>query len=203
MISGDARKRNFTGAVPDPDKSFWGPNDTTQLALAEKAIGFNCLNYHPGFVTEGSLEYHYIRNKTFTDQECTDGLRLEVMFPSCWNGKDLSSENHKSHIQFPELVENGKCPDGFTTRVPVLFYETIFDIAQFSNYSGRFVLANGDFTGYGYHGDFVAGWNVTFLQQALGEFPLQSFVGAVPLSRDQQPPEVLICPHFRQLSFPT
>ena len=113
------------------------------------------------------MQVHYIRNKTFTDEECPDGLRLELMFPSCWNGKDLTSENHKSHIQFPPLIKTGDCPDGFPVRMPVLFYETIFDIKQFNNHSGRFVLANGDFTGYGYHGDFIAGWDPEFLQEAL------------------------------------
>jgi Domain of unknown function (DUF1996) len=169
MISGDPRQRNFTLPTPDPPTSFWTANDTTQSALAQKATGFNCLNYYtPGVVPEGSREYHYIRNKTFTDENCPDGLRLEVLFPSCWNGKDLTSENHKSHIQFPELVQTGACPAGFPVRMPVLFYETIFDIKQFKGYPGRFVLANGDFTGYGYHGDFIAGWDQEFLQNALG-----------------------------------
>ena len=195
MISGDTRQRNFTLPIPDPPKSFWGPEDTTQAALAQKAIGFNCLSHSPGFVTEGALEYHYIRNKTFTDEECRDGLRLEVMFPSCWNGKDVTSDDHKSHIQFPELVENGACPDGFPVRMPVLFYETIFDIAQFSDYSGRFMLANGDFTGYGYHGDFIAGWNDTFLQQALGKYLfLQSMysTGVPQCSRSSLSPAISI-----------
>jgi hypothetical protein len=168
MISGDARQRNFTLPIPDPPESFWTANDTTQSALAQKAIGFNCLNYYTkGFVTEGSREYHYIRNKTFTDENCPDGLRLEVLFPSCWNGKDITSSNHKSHIQFPELVQTGACPSGFPVRMPVLFYETIFDINPFKDYPGRFVIANGDFTGYGYHGDFIAGWDPEFLQKAL------------------------------------
>jgi hypothetical protein len=145
--------------------SFWTANDTTQLALAQKAIGFNCLNYHAS--PEGSLEYNYMRNKTFIDEKCPDGLRLELSFPSCWNGKDLTSENHKSHIKFPKLGQTGDCPDGFPVRMPVLFYETIFDVNVFKNYSGRFVLANGDLEGYGYHGDFIAGWNTTFLQDAL------------------------------------
>jgi hypothetical protein len=165
MISGDTRQRNFTLPIPVPPMSFWTANDTTQLALAQKAIGFNCLNYYAS--PEGSLEYNYMRNKTFIDEKCPDGLRLELSFPSCWNGKDLTSENHKSHIKFPKLGQTGDCPDGFPVRMPVLFYETIFDVSIFKNYSGRFVLANGDLEGYGYHGDFIAGWNTTFLQDAL------------------------------------
>src|SRR4051812_23501771 len=105
MISGDTRQRNFTLPIPAPPMSSWTANDTTQLALAQKAIGFNCLNYHTS--PEGSLEYNYMRDKAFIDEKCLDGLRLELSFPSCWNGKDLNSENHKSHIQFPKLGQTG------------------------------------------------------------------------------------------------
>jgi len=167
MISGDARQRNFTLPIPDPPESLWTANDTTQSALAQKAIGFNCLNYTKGFATEGSRQYHYIRNKTFIDENCPDGLRAELVFPSCWNGRDLTSANHKSHMQFPELVQTGACPPGFPVRMPVLFYETIFDVKQFRDYPGRFVLSNGDATGYGYHGDFIAAWDPDFLQNAI------------------------------------
>lgn len=139
----------------------------TQEALVAKAIGFNCLNYTQGYETEGAMVYHYLRNKTFLDAECLDGVRFELEFPSCWNGKDLDSEDHKSHILYPNLIKTGVCPDGFNVRTPVLFYETIWDTYHFVNYTGTFVIANGDPLGYGYHGDFISGWNQSFLQQAV------------------------------------
>ncbi len=107
MISGDTRQRNATIPVPDPPMSLWGPSDKTQLALSQKSTGFNCLNYALNashdliYPAEGAMEYHYIRNKTFMDATCWDGLRLELQFPSCWDGQNLTSANHKSHIQFP------------------------------------------------------------------------------------------------------
>lgn len=171
MISGDARQRNATIEIEadNTDKlmSFWNASDTTQLALSQKAIGFNCLNYTDGFATEGSLMFHFIQNRTFMDAQCLDGLRLELMFPSCWDGKNLDSENHKSHVQFPEFVKTGSCPEGFKVRLPVLFYETIFDIHAYANYSGQYVLSNGDATGWGYHGDYIAAWDEGVLDSAV------------------------------------
>lgn len=34
-------------------------------------------------------------------------MRAETYFPACWNGKDLDSDDHKSHVSFnlpPSLV---------------------------------------------------------------------------------------------------
>lgn len=164
MISGDARQRNFTLPTPVPEKSFWKAEDMTQLALAQKSLGFNCLRYDDG--AEEALIRFGLPEKSFIDT-CYSGLRLEVQFPSCWNGKDLDSRNHKDHVQFPNLLKTGECPEGFNIRLPVLFYETIYAVADFVKYDGVYTLSNGDPTGFGYHGDFINGWDVDFLQEAL------------------------------------
>ena len=165
MISGDNFQRNFTLPVPDPPKSDWTAKDETQSALAQKAIGFNCLNYNAA--PEGSLYRHFLPDKNYLDENCLDGVRFELMFPSCWNGKDVDSPNHKSHVAFPNLVMTGTCPEGFETQLPSLFYETIWNTQNFKGIDGQFVIANGDPTGYGYHGDFMMGWDPDFLQQAV------------------------------------
>jgi len=89
------------------------------------------------------------------------------MFPQCWNGKDVDSHDHKSHVAFPLLVMTDECPEEFPVRLPGLFYETMFETNAYVNHSGQFMLANGDPTGFGYHGDFVHAWDAGFLQQAV------------------------------------
>jgi hypothetical protein len=134
----------------------------------EKAIGFNCLHYGTP-PNEGSLEHHGLRNKTFIDTYCTDGVRAELMFPSCWNGQDLDSDSHTAHVAYPNEIKYGQCPDDYPVRLPVLFYETIYVTAAFKGLDGQFVLANGDPTGYGYHGDFICGWDDGVLQTAVDD----------------------------------
>lgn len=148
MLAGDTRQRNFSGLpVPDPPTSFWTATDFAESALRQKALGFNCLNYSPGVTPEGTIYRHFMPDKNFLDNTCPDGLRLELVFPSCWNGKDLDSDDHKSHMRYSSFVLDGTCPEGYETRVPTLLYEVIWATNAFKGVAGQFVLSNGDPTG--------------------------------------------------------
>lgn len=171
MIAGDANRRNFSiGSLSykdaDPEKSFWAKlGQTTQYDLSQRAIGFNCLDYSKD--AEGTLFRHYLPEKDYLDANCRDGVRFELQFPSCWNGKDITSQDHMSHVAYPDLVMNGNCPEGFNTRLPSLLYETIWATNKFAGINGQFVISNGDEQGFGYHGDFISGWDEDFLQVAV------------------------------------
>ena len=146
MIAGNSTLRTFHWPIPDVPQSLLSGNLTSQLALQQRALGFNCLNYSGP--PEGSLTRHFLPSKQHMDANCADGLRLELLFPSCWNGKDVDSPDHKSHVAYASIVmDDGTCPEGFEARIPTLFYETIFNTFEFQNTSGQFVLANGDPTG--------------------------------------------------------
>ncbi|RPB03843.1 hypothetical protein L873DRAFT_1833532 [Choiromyces venosus 120613-1] len=161
MIAGDPTLRHFP--YKNIEKSLWTAEDRTEAALRQKAIGFNCLNYD--LPAEAALGM-----KTMPENlSCKDGLRTEIFFPSCWNGKDLDSKNHRDHMRYPSLMDDGDCPEGFETRLVSLFYETIWDVNKFSGQKGRFMFSTGDPTGCGYHGDFMNAWNKGVLQDAIDE----------------------------------
>lgn len=148
MLAGDTNRRNYTVGnssyeEPDPDKSEWAAlGQTTQTDLEQRALGFNCLDYSK--TAEGSLYRHFMPSKEYIDAYCPDGIRFELMFPSCWDGVNLDSEDHKSHVAYPNLVIDGTCPDDYPVRLPGLFYETIWDMAAFSDRAGIFAISNGD-----------------------------------------------------------
>jgi hypothetical protein len=48
-------------------------------------------------------------------------------FPSCWDGKNTDSANHRTHILFPD--RRGACPAG-TTAVPQLRITLAYDVPQ-------------------------------------------------------------------------
>lgn len=149
MISGDNSRRRYTAGnykEPDPPQSQWESlGQTTQGILAQRAVGFRCLNYMES--PEASLSRHYLPDKAYIDANCPNGVLIELAFPSCWNGKDLDSKNHADHVAFSTFITSGSCPKGFDFRLPTLMYEVIWNTDAFSKRRGRFVLANGDFTG--------------------------------------------------------
>ncbi|KAL1839072.1 hypothetical protein VTJ49DRAFT_1902 [Mycothermus thermophilus] len=174
MIAGDSSRRNYSVAgldhrLPDPPMALWGLlGQTTQEALRQRAIGFNCLHYGKGD-NEATLWRHYMPDKSYIDQNCQNGVRFEIAFPSCWNGRDISSPDHKSHVAYPDQVMDGRCPEGFDVKLPTLLYETIWKTYDFAGLPGEFVISNGDPLGFGYHADFISGWDVNFLQQAVNQ----------------------------------
>ena len=58
---------------------------------------------------------------------CPDGSKVERIhtFPSCWDGKNTDSANHRTHIVFPDKA--GRCAPGFTA-VPQLRITLVYDI---------------------------------------------------------------------------
>lgn len=133
-----------------------------------RAVGFNCMNYSPGRQPENTLARHAMPTKEFMDANCKDGIRAELMFPSCWDGKGLTGgASNKAHVAYPSDVMTGSCPPEFPVRLPGLMYETQWDTNAFNGIAGEFVWSNGDPTGYGYHGDFITGCNPITLQAAV------------------------------------
>jgi hypothetical protein len=102
------------------------------------------------------------------DTDCPNGLRAQVFFPSCWDGVNIDSADHKSHMAYPDGIDNGLCPPTHPHHLISLFYEVWFSPSSINQAGGgRFVLSNGDPTGYGLHGDFFDGWDKSVLSRAV------------------------------------
>ncbi|MFJ1601426.1 DUF1996 domain-containing protein [Streptomyces sp. NPDC088261] len=111
-----------------------GPNDNTRAR-------WSCL--HAGQV-----------NPSTDFVNCPAGTMLEsyLDFPQCWNGRDLDSADHKSHMSYPV---DGTCPASHPVPVPKLRQVLRYPVN--GNPAG-FRLASGP--GYTMHGDFFNAWPV-------------------------------------------
>ncbi|GAB7352367.1 hypothetical protein MBLNU459_g2805t2 [Dothideomycetes sp. NU459] len=145
MLAGDPFKRNST------------------TDFASQAISYVCLDYSGTSSTSAGLP----------NKNCPDGLRAQVFFPSCWDGVNLDSADHKSHMAYPidGSYDSGRCPSTHPVHLISIFFEIIYSTGNFGNMwygnSQPFVFAQGDPLGYGFHGDFVNGWDVDVLQKAV------------------------------------
>lgn len=79
---------------------------------------------------------------------------LVIRFPDCWNGKDLDSADHKSHMAYRV---GGACPSGYPVRVPRLSLNFHYDLPGTTGLT----LASGSI--YSAHADFFNAWNQTAL----------------------------------------
>jgi hypothetical protein len=86
------------------------------------------------------------------------------------DGVNTDSPDHRSHMSYPAsgAHDNGPCPPSHPVQLISLFFEVLYDTNQFKDLwygsDHPFVFSNGDTTGYGFHGDFVNGWDIPTLQ---------------------------------------
>ena len=93
-----------------------------------------------------------VQNGSAIPPVCTDNQDLVglIRFPECWNGKDLDSTDHKSHVTY---AVNGVCAAG-TVALPQIqmhiHYPAQTDVSTLAMSSGSI---------YSLHADFMNGWN--------------------------------------------
>jgi hypothetical protein len=122
MLAGDPNRRTY--------------NSTS---LADRAIEYVCLpgNGQTGNATTGG----------FPDHTCLGGLQIRVRFPSCWDGKNLDSPDHRSHVAYPSMMDNGYCDPSHPVRIMALLYEVTWAVDHFDHLRKQpdqpFVLSTG------------------------------------------------------------
>jgi Domain of unknown function (DUF1996) len=96
---------------------------------------------------------------TSTVPTCPDtgrhALRLHVTFPSCWDGKNLDSADHQSHVTYPV---GGRCPARFAHALPQISLIYRYPVTG----AGDVSLASG--SPFSAHADFFNAWRQSDLQ---------------------------------------
>jgi hypothetical protein len=85
---------------------------------------------NPGWTCTG------FENRILTDKYplCPRGSRLVRLFDfqSCWDGQNIDSANHRTHVAFPQA--DGSCPQGFQP-IPALEHRLVYNVPQGPNFA--------------------------------------------------------------------
>jgi hypothetical protein len=81
-------------------------------------------------------------------------LVAQVRFPDCWDGVNLDSADHKSHMAY---TVSGICPSNYPVQVPLLEYNVRYPTSG----GPGVTLSSGP--QYTYHADFFNSWNQSSL----------------------------------------
>jgi hypothetical protein len=94
------------------------------------------------------------------DCQTGDKVVMMIQFPQCWNGKDLDSTDHKSHMSYPV---NGACPSTHPIAIPEISFNVYYTVPAGTR-SSTWRLSSDMYDsklpgGYSAHGDWFEGWD--------------------------------------------
>lgn len=157
MLSGNKAARSY-----DNETMTWGNSTYPGRPVADR-VSFACLT------AAGVPQTPYMSTPTL----CVNNMRAQIAFQSCWNGVDLYKKDN-SHVDYLSQIDDGVCPPTHPIYLPTLFVETSYAVTQVPPHAdgspiedSRYVFSQGDPTGYGFHGDFINGWDLDVLANAV------------------------------------
>ena len=122
--------------------------------------------------TNWSCRDHYTGDFAYIPSNCpvNDFVRMEVQFPQCWDGVNLDSPDHKSHMAFPisrNLPLKSSCPA--THPIPLPAITEKFDYPVTGKFPARWRLTSDMYSatlrgGFSAHADWMNGWIPSVMQ---------------------------------------
>ena len=105
-----------------------------------------------------------------------DAVRLVIHFPQCWDGRNLDSPDHKSHMAFPNYrnaPQWSSCPSTHPIPLPQITEIFDFPVTATSN-PATWRLSSDMYSmstrgGFSAHADWMNGWDTTTMNRIVRE----------------------------------
>ncbi|KAI5365343.1 putative carbohydrate-binding WSC [Septoria linicola] len=169
----------YLGRGPNTNQTIPFPNGLNILSGNMAARSYDNTTYtwgnatYPGRPVADRVSFACLRDNQPPEQpymfetDCPYGMRAQIHYQSCWNGRELYKADN-SHVAYQSQIDNGVCPPTHPIQIPHIFLEVLYSVANVPKEAGgHFVFAQGDPTGYGFHGDFQNGWDFDVLSEAV------------------------------------
>lgn len=90
-------------------------------------------------------------------------LEVSIIFPSCWDGVNVDSDDHMSHVAYTDDgFADGECPESHPVSIPQIHW--YWRINEYEG--GRYEFSNGSTE---MHVDYFSGWREEELQRLIDE----------------------------------
>jgi hypothetical protein len=106
-----------------------------------------------------------------TIPDCLARVELVVIFPQCWDGVNLDSPDHKSHMSYPIYSNNAngsKCPAAYPVAIPEITELFYWNVPAGVKSSTWHISSDMDLTkpgGLSAHADWMMGWQSDVMAQ--------------------------------------
>lgn len=107
----------------------------------------------------------------------SQSLHASIEFPSCWDGRQLDSADHRSHMAYAN-ADSGACPADHPVSLPQITYE--IDYPGITGGPQYTLSSHGAYT---MHADFFAAWDPQ-VQNALVTGCLNAGLNCIDVNRD-------------------
>ncbi|WP_405407878.1 DUF1996 domain-containing protein [Streptomyces sp. NBC_01124] len=123
---------------------------------------------HPGFVEGWECGDSFFNVDFPTDCPERPDVQVNIRFqaPSCWDGKNLDTPDHKSHMAYPVVnpgTNNNICPADHPVALPMIEFKMAFPV---NGDLSQVRLASG--ASYSFHYDFFNAWDEATLDAMVG-----------------------------------
>jgi hypothetical protein len=111
-----------------------------------------------------------IWERTSIPKDCPPGriIQARIQFPQCWDGRNLDSPDHKSHMSYAVGWPDQGCPTSHPVALPKIeeFFRWRVGPEGATNYRLVTDVYNSSEAGYSLHADWLNGWDPAVGQAA-------------------------------------